>query len=186
MTESTPPASTPPPEEPTPSAVAPTAPPMTPTAPPMTPMTPPPAPVAVGRPMGATVISVIEAILAAFLLLGALALIGLGGVAGGLVGSSGDPNAVGVGAILAGAGFVFGIIFLVIGLLYVAIAYGVWKGRPWSWMLGVVVSVIGLVFAVLGLTGGITVSNIISLALPIVVLYYFMQPDVKRWLGRPA
>jgi len=154
----------------------------------MAPMAPPPAPapVAVGRPMGATVISVIEAILGVLGLLLALAAIGLGGLAGGIIGSSGVEGGAAAAGILAGLGFVFGLIALLIAVLYLAIAYGVWKGRSWAWMLGVVVSIVGLVFAVLGLTGGISVSSIISLALPIVVLYYFMQPDVKRWLGRPV
>lgn len=149
-------------------------------------MAPPPAPPQTGRPMGATVISVIEAILGVLGILLALAAIGLGSIAGGLVGSSGVEGGAAAAGVLAGLGFVFGLIALLIALLYLAIAYGVWKGRGWSWMLGVVVSVIGLVFGVLGLTGGVTVSSIISLALPIVVLYYFMQPEVKRWLGRPA
>lgn len=155
-----------------------------PTAP--APMAPAPAAPPAARPMGATVISVIEAILGVLGVLGALVLIGIGGLAGGLVGSSGVDGAGTAGGLLAGIGFIGGIIFLAIGLLYIAIAYGVWKGRSWAWMLGVVVTVIGLVFAVLSLSGGISVSSIISLALPIVVLYYFMQPDVKRWLGRPA
>jgi len=152
-------------------------------------MAPPPAPAmpaATVRPMGATVISVIEAILGVLGLLLALAAIGLGGIAGGLVGSSNVEGGAAAAGVLAGLGFVFGLIILLIAVLYLTIAYGVWKGRGWSWMLGVVVSVIGLVFGVLGLTGGISLSSIISLALPIVVLYYFMQPDVKRWLGRPA
>jgi len=170
------PTSTPAPIEPTPPAVA-----------PMAPMTPAPAaPVTTVRPMGATVVTVIESILAVFLFLGALALIGLGGVAGGLVGSSNDPNAAGIGAVLAGAGFVFGLILLLLGLLYVAIAYGVWKGRSWSWMLGMVVSIIAIVFGVLGLSNGVNLGSIISLALPVAVVYYLWQPDVKRWLGRPV
>jgi hypothetical protein len=150
------------------------------------PMAPPPAAAVTARPTGATVVAIIEAILAAFLFLGALALIGIGGLAGGVIGSSNDPNAPGVGALVAGFGFVFGIILLVIGLLYAAISYGVWKGRPWSWMLGVVVSIIAIVFGVLGLSGGISLSSIISLALPIAVVYFLMQPEVKRWLGRPV
>lgn len=153
---------------------------------PPAPMAPPPAVAVTGRPMGATVIAVIEAILGVLALLGALVLIGIGGLAGGLVGSSGADGAGAAGGLLAGIGLIGGIIFLLIGLLYIAIAYGVWKARGWAWMLGVVVTIVGLVFGVLGLTGGISASSIISLALPIVVLYYFMQPDVKRWLGRPA
>jgi hypothetical protein len=157
-----------------------------PTTPAPAPMAPPPAPPATVRPTGATVVAIIEAILAVFLFLGALALIGIGGLAGGLIGSSGEPNAPGIGAVVAGFGFIFGVILLVIGLLYAAISYGVWKGRSWSWMLGLVVSIIAIVFGVLGLSGGISVSSIISLALPIAVVYFLMQPEVKRWLGRPA
>src|SRR5215210_4435352 len=120
------------------------------------------------RPQGATVIAIIEGILAVLALLGALVLIGIGGLAGGLVGASGGEGSAAAGGLVAGFGIVGGLIFGLIGVLYLAIAYGVWKARSWSWMLGVVVTIIGLVFAVLGLSGGISISSIISLALPIV------------------
>jgi hypothetical protein len=144
------------------------------------------APAAAGRPTGATIIAIIEGILGVLLALVALAAIGLGGLAGGIIGSSGVEGGAAAAGILAGLGFIFGIISLLLAILYFAIAYGVWKGRGWAWMLGVVVSIIGIVFGVLGLSGGVSVSNLISLALPIVVIYFLWQPDVKRWLGRPA
>jgi hypothetical protein len=139
------------------------------------------------RPTGATVISIIEGILGALGLVAALLLIVGMGVVGGLVGSQADvDNAAGLGALFAGLGIVFGIIVLLIAILYIAIAYGVWKGRRWAWTLGVVVSVISIVFGVLGLAGNVSLFSLIQLALPIVVIYYLWQPDVKRWLGRPA
>jgi uncharacterized membrane protein (DUF2068 family) len=139
------------------------------------------------RPTGATVISVIDGILAVLLLLvGVLLMVG-GSLLGGVVGNQADvENAAGLGAVFAGVGIVFGVIVVLIGLLYLAIAYGVWKGRSWSWMLGMIVSIIAIVFGVLGLAGGVSLSSIISLALPIIVVYFLMQPEVKRWLGRPA
>jgi uncharacterized membrane protein (DUF2068 family) len=105
---------------------------------------------------------------------------------GGLAGQSGGTDAAAVGGILGGLGIVFGIIVGAIAALYIALAYGTWKARPWAWMLGVVVSIIALVFAVLGLGSGINLSSIISVALPAIVLYFLFQPDVKRYLGRPA
>ena len=138
------------------------------------------------RPTGATIVAVIEGILGVLGILAALALIGFSGLAGGMIGSSGDPDAAGVGAVVAGFGIVAGLIAGLIGILYFAIAYGVWKGRTWAWMLGIVVSIIAIVFAVLGLTGGVSLSSILSLALPIIVVYFLWQPEVKRWLGRPA
>jgi hypothetical protein len=148
----------------------------------------PPAPApTTARPTGATVISVIEGILGVLLALAAIAAIGLGSIAGGIVGSSNVENAGVAGGILAGLGFIFGIIAVLLAILYFSIAYGVWKGRGWAWMLGVIVSIIGVVFGVLGLSGGnMNLSSLISLALPIIVLYLLWQPDVKRWLGRPV
>ena len=153
---------------------------------PPAPMAPPPAVPVTGRPMGATIVAIIEGILGVLFLLAALAAIGLMGIAGGLVGSSGVEGGAAAAGVLAGVGFIIGIIVLALGLLYLAIAYGVWKGRGWSWMLGVVVSIVALVLGVLGLTGGISVQSLIGVVLPIVVIYYLWQPDVKRWLGRPA
>jgi hypothetical protein len=149
-------------------------------------MPPPATPAATGRPMGATVIAVIETILGVLLLLGALAAIGIAGLGGAMLGSSGVEGSAAAGGILAGLGVVFGVILAALGVLYLAIAYGVWKARGWSWMLGIVVSIIAIVFGVLGLSGGVSLGSLISLALPIVVVYFLWQPDVKRYLGRPA
>jgi hypothetical protein len=144
------------------------------------------APPTTGRPTGATVIAIIEAILGVLGALAALVLVGFGSIAGGLGGLSDVEGGAAVGGLLAGLGFFFGIILALIAILYFAIAYGVWNGRSWAWMLGVVVSIIAIVFGVLGLTGSVSAINLVQLALPIVVLYYLWQPDVKRWLGRPT
>jgi hypothetical protein len=149
-------------------------------------MAPPPAMASTARPTGATVVSIIDGIIGVLALLaGLLFMVGMS-VVGGLAGSSDEVNAQGLGAVFAGVGIVFGVIIILIGLLYLAIAYGVWKGRGWSWMLGMVVSIIAIVFGVLGLSGGVSLGSIISLALPIIVVYFLWQPEVKRWLGRPA
>jgi hypothetical protein len=151
------------------------------------PAMPPPAMAAAsGRPMGATVIAIIETVLGILLLLGALAAIGLAGIGGAMLGGSNVEGGAAVGGLLAGLGFVLGIIFGVVGVLYLAIAYGVWKARGWAWMLGMVVSIIAIVIGVLGLSGGISLGSLLQLALPAAVVYFLWQPDVKRYLGRPA
>ena len=131
--------------------------------------------------MGATVISIISGIEGVLLLLVGLVLVlGLGLFGAGAAGA----GAPAFGAVLAGVGIVFGVIVLVVAALYLAIAYGVWTRKGWAWMLGMVLSIIALVFAVLGLGGGISVSSLITLALPAIVLYFLWQPEVKRYLGR--
>jgi hypothetical protein len=137
-----------------------------------------------GRPTGATVISVIEGILGVLFLLVGLFVGFIGGTLGSLAGAAGGNAAA--GGVLAGVGIIFGVIVIAIGVLYLLIAYGVWKARGWAWMLGMVVSIIVLVFAVLGLGNGVSLSTIISTALPAIVVYFLWTPEVKRYLGRPA
>jgi len=155
--------------------------------PPMQPPAMPPTmqPMA-GRPMGATVISVIDGILGVLGILGGVLIMAGGALLGGIAGSSGVDGGAAAGGILAGAGFIFGIIVILISLLYLAVAYGVWKARGWAWTLGMVVSIIFLVFAVLGLAGGVSIYTIIEVVLPAIVIYFLWTPDVKRYLGRPA
>ena len=123
------------------------------------------APTPSGRPTGATIIAIIEAILGVLGALAALVLVGFGSIVGGLGGLSDVEGGAAVGGILAGLGFFFGIILALIAILYFAIAYGVWNGRGWAWMLGVIVSIIAIVFGVLGLSGGVSVFNLVQLAL---------------------
>jgi len=162
------------------------------------PMTPPPPPTGWGtpaagapammaggpRPTGATVISVIAGIEGVLIaLFGLLAILGTS-LIGGAVGSSGAENAGAVGGLVAGVGIVVAIIAFLIAALYLAIAIGVWRARSWSWILGVVVYIIVLVFGVLGLTNFSVYGAIVGVVLPAVVLFLFWQPDVKRYLGR--
>jgi hypothetical protein len=107
----------------------------------------------------------------------------LGGAAGSVDEQAGVP---GLGGMFAGLGIVITIIFVLLAVLYFAVAFGVWKGRRWAWMLGVVVSIIFLVLSLLGLAGNVNVVSILLVAAPIVTLYFLWQADVKRWLGRPA
>ena len=77
------------------------------------------------------------------------------------------------------------IFVLLIALAYIATAVGNWRGRRWSWTLGMIVWIITLVFGVLGVAGGINIVNLVlQIAFPIVAIYFLWQPDVKRALGR--
>ena len=137
------------------------------------------------RPTGATVIGIIAGIEGVLVLLAALFVLTVGGGVLSSLDSFGTDVPNGAGGVLAGIGLFIIIILAIIGILYVLISYGMFRGRGWAWMLTAVVYIIALVFGVLGLTGGVSASNlIIGIALPIVVLYLLWQPDVKRWLGR--
>lgn len=126
------------------------------------------------RPTGITILAVLSAIGGVLGILGGIALIGLGGLAA----ASGSAGLFGLGAI-------FGLIALATGIASLAFAYGAWTLKPWAWPLGVALSVIGLVLAALTVIGGGDISSqVISVVIYGIILYYLFQPSIKAVFGR--
>ncbi len=67
-----------------------------------------------------------------------------------------------------------GIPFIACGLLSLIMGYGFWKGWSIMWYLGVIFSILGLIF---------TFITIIGLIIYILILYYLFRPGVKAWFG---
>jgi hypothetical protein len=144
------------------------------TTPPPPPPGPTPAPTT-ARPMGITILAVLSAIGGVLTILGGIALIGLGGVAGASSGS----------AALFGMGAIFGLLLLASGIASLAFAYGAWTLQPWAWTLGVALQIISLALSLLTIVGGGDIAGqIISIAIAGIILYYLMQPNIKAAFGR--
>lgn len=127
------------------------------------------------RPTGITVLAVLSAIGGVLGILGGVALIGIGGLAAASTGT----------AALFGLGAVFGLIALATGIASLAFAYGAWTLKPWAWPLGVALSVISLVLSALTVLGGGDISSqIISVVINVIILYYLFQPSIKALFGR--
>ena len=125
--------------------------------------------------MGITILAVLSAIGGVLTILGGIALIGLGGVAGASSGS----------AALFWMGAICGLLLLVSGIASLAFAYGAWTLQPWAWTLGVALQIISLALSVLSIVGGGDISSqIISIAIAAIILYYLMQPTIKAAFGR--
>lgn len=147
------------------------------TEPTMTPPPPPaPAPTSgAARPMGITILAVLSAIGGVLAILGGIALIGIGGVAGASTGQ----------AALFGLGAIFGLLALATGIANLAFAYGAWTLQPWAWTLGVALQVISIALAVLAVIGGSDISGqILGVAISAIILYYLFQPTIKAAFGR--
>jgi hypothetical protein len=94
----------------------------------------------------------------------------------------------GIGSLLGGSVVIMlipllGIILVIIGLAYFAVAYGLWKGLNWAWSITLIVSVIGIVVGL----GSLVVGNIGSLFQVIInaiVIYYLYRPNVKAYYGK--
>ena len=111
------------------------------------------------KPTGILVCAVLFAIGGIFLILGGLGMFLMGGSLLGL----GSDAAVG-----AGIFGILGIGFLVVGILYLAIAYGMWNLKNWARIPGIILAVIGLL--------NIPIGTIIS----IVILYYLLINDETK------
>ena len=84
-----------------------------------------------------------------------------------------------LGGIFAALGVVLGGIMLILGLFQLFVAWGLWTGRKWAWILALIFGVLGVIFAIINLPSGI-----ISLLINGVIIYYLFTPQVKAFFGR--
>ena len=129
------------------------------------------------RPLGVTIISVVLAIEGIFeLLVGILILVGIFTLGHeisihghAVVGSMVDVVGGVLGGVLAGAA-------LIIGLFSLIFAVGLWTLKRWAFWLTVIIEIISIVRHLIEFTHPVhsTVSIIIGLILPVVILLYFL------------
>ncbi len=131
------------------------------------------------RPLGVTIISVVLAIEGIFeLIVGAALIIGIFAL-GHTVNVHGHTT---TGAVIDVAGGVLGGISLVIGLLTLIFAIGLWMLKRWAFWLTIIIEIISVIRHALGFVqpNHNTVTIIIGLILPVVILLYFLfDRDVR-------
>lgn len=94
----------------------------------------------------------------------------------------------GIGALVAGIALVaiipfLGAALIIIGLAYFVVAYGLWKGLQWAWIITLVVTIIALISEI----GSIIVGNVgavIPVIINAIIIYYLFRPNVKAYFGR--
>ena len=111
-------------------------------------------------------------------ILGALAL--FNGVGGLIVGLR-YTGIVAFGPLQTGSGvFLMGVIAIVYGVLYLALAYAAWTLRTWAWLAGMLLGALGIFNAVLVLLAtGDLASGVAVALLPALVLWYLNQDAVR-------
>ncbi|MCD6382845.1 MAG: hypothetical protein J7L88_00080 [Thermoplasmata archaeon] len=67
-------------------------------------------------------------------------------------------------------------------LLYILAGYGILQGKHWGWVLGVVFGLLGILGGISSLAQG-NYYSAISLLLSIIVVYLLFQDEVKEWCG---
>ncbi len=127
----------------------------------------------VERPFGVTVIAVLA---------GIGGVLGILGGIGGLAISSMFSGYGHGGAMLSALIMVYSLLAIIFGVLDLILAWGLWNGFEWAWLLGVILSGLGALIALLSLINN--PGSIISLIVNGIILYYLFKPEVKAYFGR--
>lgn len=124
------------------------------------------------QPLGITLLTILGALGGALLILLGLAMLGVGSVEA-LTAVLPLPRFV--SAAFGGAGAVV----LVLGAVLLAVAWGLFRGRPWAWTVSIGLVLAGLFFDLLALPGG-ALGVLVNLGL----LWYFTREGVERWFHK--
>ena len=124
---------------------------------------------------GVTLLGIFTLLCGIVSLLWGAAIMGIGGVSWfvGIFSFTSTITTWGSGA------FWGGLLSIVTGFAQIVIGTGVLARRPWAWLMAGVSAVLALINPVVGLLSG-NLWGLIGVVIPCVVLYFLMQPDVKR------
>jgi hypothetical protein len=88
---------------------------------------------------------------------------------------------VAFGPAVTGSGvFLTGVLALVYGVLFVALAYAAWTLRAWAWLAGMLLGILGLFNAVLVLLAtGSLAYGVATALLPAIVLWYLNADEMR-------
>ena len=102
---------------------------------------------------------------------------------GGLALVDGEAaSALGLG-LVPGLIAVLGAIILMLGIVMLAVAWGLWTGKRWAWTLAIVFIVLGIVVGIAQMIAG-GYHGILTLIVQIIIVYYLFRPNVKAYFGR--
>lgn len=108
----------------------------------------------------------------------------------------------GIGALLArnlpqplGLGFlqplapILPAIMIALGLFFLVISYGLWKGLAWAWTLAITFEIVHIIADIgFAASRSFAVDKIVGLLIILCILYYLTRPGVRAHfgMGRPT
>ena len=138
-----------------------------------------------GRPVGVTILAILNFIGAAFCLLGGIGMILGGGFIATMLSQQGQGSA-GAAGVLAGLGAAAGIFIIIMGGVSALVGFGMWKLKGWARIVSIVLYALSGVFQLLGILGSLAHFNAFALiwgafwvAVDAFVIWYLFKPEVK-------
>ena len=128
------------------------------------------------RPTGVAILAILDFLGGELGILGGLVLV--------VVGGAGVLSSLGYG-VFSGLVSVVGGFFMLVGILALAVGWGMWTGKGWAWMLALVLYGLGVLSGIASLAGG-SLSSIVGLLIDVLLIWYLFRPNVKAYFGRGA
>jgi hypothetical protein len=72
---------------------------------------------------------------------------------------------------------------IALGLIWFGLAWGLFTGKGWAWLITVIFAIITVVVSIIGVLSG-SITSIPSLIINGVILYYMYRPHIKSYFGR--
>jgi hypothetical protein len=69
--------------------------------------------------------------------------------------------------------------YVVAGVIGLVVAWGLWMGKGWAWLLGLIIFIIGIVMDLLSLPTGI-----VGVVIDGIVVYLLLRSDTRRFCGK--
>jgi lysylphosphatidylglycerol synthetase-like protein (DUF2156 family) len=126
------------------------------------------------RPFGVTLLAILHVLQAILFFLGGIALIALGAFI--------RRGFFGIHRLLSGAASLIGVVVIVIGLLYLGLAWGLWSGKGWAWKVSLILAALGIIISLISLLGA-RFGALIVLILDAIIVYYLLTPHVRTFFG---
>ena len=121
------------------------------------------------RPIGVAIIAILSFLAGLVEILGGVALLGLAALGA----------TAGAGFLAAFAGIIGGVL-LILGLITLAVAIGLWRMRSWAWWIALIVNLISIVLS-------IGTAGYVGVIFPLIIVIYLIVIRDKFGIGgRPA
>ena len=135
------------------------------------------------RPAGITILAIVFLILALLSLAWSTLVFGFGATTSVFGAIFGDQAMTAVG----GSQTVNGILGIVGAVIDLIVAFGLFALKRWAWLLALLGVAITFITGIMGLFSGGLIAfccGVLGLIVPGAIIYYLLQPDVRRVFGR--
>jgi hypothetical protein len=78
---------------------------------------------------------------------------------------------------------IIGVLLIILALLYLGFAYGLWTGKGWAWTLALIFAALGIIGSLISLVRG-GLGSIVIFVIDVVIIYYLTRPNVKAFFGK--